>query len=204
MANLPRRDYTGPDVPFDELVAAARAGDPAALGELARRYEPQVRLVARKRLSAALRPYLDSMDLVQSVHRSVLIGLREDRFDIAHPDQLVALALTIVRRKAARKWQREQRRQRLSGGGSGDLPDLFAALAGPDADPTEVAQYRDAVAHVCARCDDSERRAMELLLLGYRTADAARELGLNPDVLRVKVSRLRARLRAVGVGAEWL
>lgn len=186
-------------------MARAQQGDTDALGELARHYEPEIRLVARKRLSAALRPYLDTMDLVQSVHRSVLIGLRANKFDVSHPDQLIALALTIVRRKAARKWQREQRQQRLSGSGkSRDLADLLVALASPETDPAELARYRDAAAQVCAHCDDSERAAMELLLLGYRTADAARELGLNPDVLRVKISRLRQRLRAAGVGAEWL
>ena len=40
--------------------------------ELVAAYEPEVRLVARVRLGTALRPYLDSVDLVQSVHRSVL------------------------------------------------------------------------------------------------------------------------------------
>jgi RNA polymerase sigma-70 factor (ECF subfamily) len=193
--------------PFAVVLARARQGDEAALTELARRYEPEVRLVARKRLSAALRPYLDSMDLVQSVHRSVLFGLRNQKFDLERPEQLVALALTIVRRKAARKWQRAQRQQRLSGQGwSSDtsLPDLFAALSSPDADPADTARYRDAVAQICTHLEDTDRQIMELLLLGYRTADAARELGLNPDVTRVKVSRLRQRLRAAGIGAEWL
>jgi RNA polymerase sigma factor (sigma-70 family) len=191
---------------FEQLLVQARQGDGVALGELARRYEPELRLVARKRLSAALRPYLDSMDLVQSVHRSILIGLRDNKYELEHPDQLVALALTIVRRKAAKKWQREQRQQRLSGAGQpgASLPDLFVALAGSEADPAETARYRDAAAQVCSQLDAADRQVMELLLLGYRIADAARELGLNADVLRVKVSRLRQRLRAAGVGADWL
>jgi RNA polymerase sigma-70 factor (ECF subfamily) len=188
-------------------LAKARAGDQDALTELARRYEPEVRLVARKRLSAALRPYLDSMDLVQSVHRSVLFGLRDHKFDLERPEQLVALALTIVRRKAARKSQRAQRQQRLSGharSADNSLPGLIAALSSTESDPAETARYRDAVAQICAQLEDGDKQIMELLLLGYRTADAARELGLNPDVTRVKVSRLRQRLRAAGVGADWL
>src|SRR5262245_25326113 len=40
---------------FSTLLARARAGDEGALAELARRYEPEVRLVARIRLGAALR-----------------------------------------------------------------------------------------------------------------------------------------------------
>jgi RNA polymerase sigma-70 factor (ECF subfamily) len=45
---------------------------------------------------------------------------------------------------------------------------------------------------------------VELRLQGYSTADAARELGLDADVLRVRLSRLRQRLRAGGVLTEWL
>src|SRR6188508_2597024 len=61
---------------FDEILARARTGDEDALTELARQYEPEVRAVARVRLGPALRPYLDTMDLVQSVHRSLMVGLR--------------------------------------------------------------------------------------------------------------------------------
>jgi RNA polymerase sigma-70 factor (ECF subfamily) len=61
---------------FAALIARAQAGDPTALAELVRRYESRVRLVARVLLGKALQPYLDSMDLVQSVHRSLLGGPR--------------------------------------------------------------------------------------------------------------------------------
>ena len=63
------------------------------------------RIVAHFLLSRDLRPYLDSLDLVQSVHKSLLLGLRSDKFDISNPEKLVALALTMVRRKAARHWR---------------------------------------------------------------------------------------------------
>ena len=52
--------------------------------------------------------------------------------------------------------------------------------------------------------DATERQLLEMNLQGYRTAEIARELGLNADVLRVKLSRLRARLRAAGVAADWV
>ena len=47
-------------------------------------------------LGPALRPYLDSLDLVQSVHRSLLLGLRQEKYDISSPDQIIALAVTLV------------------------------------------------------------------------------------------------------------
>jgi RNA polymerase sigma-70 factor (ECF subfamily) len=61
---------------FADLLARARRQDPAALAELVQRYESRVRMVARVLLGPALRPYLDSLDLVQSVHRSLMLGIQ--------------------------------------------------------------------------------------------------------------------------------
>src|ERR1051326_9256484 len=111
---------------FAALLARARGGDRAALEQLTTEYEPKLRLVARVLLGPALRPYLDSVDLVQSVHRSLMLGLRDEKFTPEGPENLLALALTLVRGKVARHWRRLQRQQRLSGAGTGppDLPGL--------------------------------------------------------------------------------
>lgn len=190
--------------PFRELIDRARQGDQQALGDLVRRYEPEVRMVARLRLGSALRPHLDSIDLVQSVHHSLMIGLRQNRFEITSPQQLIALALTIVRRKAARAWQRLKRQQRLSGDGEGALARTLLDLTSPEQDPAAIAQYRDTVEGVCRTLDVVEKQLLEMHLEGYRTVEIAEHLNLNADVLRVKLSRLRARLRAQGIVAEEL
>jgi RNA polymerase sigma-70 factor (ECF subfamily) len=111
-------------------------------------------------LGPALRPYLDSMDLVQSVHRSLLLGLRENKFDIATPQQLLALALTMVRRKVARHWRRMQRQQRLSGVSTAktEAPTLLTELSTPGNDPAETASFRDAVQQLWQHLDTTERR----------------------------------------------
>jgi RNA polymerase sigma factor (sigma-70 family) len=189
---------------FDEILARARTGDEEALTELARQYEPEVRAVARVRLGPALRPYLDTMDLVQSVHRSLLVGLRANKFAFNGPDQLIALAVTIVRRKAARYWQRAQRQQRL--GPSTDdapLPDLLMNLTSTDEDPGKTAETTDAVNRVVGLLDGLDRKLLELSLQGYKTVEIAEMLDQNADVLRVRLSRLRAKLRAIGVTESW-
>lgn len=197
---------TDPRDGFSEVVARARRGDRAALTELVRTYEQEIRVMARVLLGPALRPHLDSMDLVQSVHRTLMVGLLEQKFDIATPDNLIALALTIVRRKAARCWRRAQRQERLqtSTNESGTLVDVLVSLSSGEADPGRAAQLREAVDQVCAGLTDQERKVIELRLQGYRTVEVAGELGLDPDVLRVQLSRLRQRLRARGVLDEWL
>ncbi len=185
---------------FDMLLEAARAGDAAAMEQLVAQYEPELRIVARARLGVALRPHLDSVDLVQSVHRSLLVGLRANRFDIASPEKLLGLALTIVRRKVARHWRHLKRQQRLSGaeGGSEQLIDTMLSLQSIDPSGNSEVELRDNLQRLMEQLDPVEKQLISLRIEGYSTIDVARKLHLDPDVLRVKLSRLRKRLREKG------
>jgi hypothetical protein len=110
-------------VEFLDLLERGRNGDQEALTVLVQQYEREVRVTARVLLGPALRPHLDSLDLVQSVHRSLLVGLHGGRFEFNSPKDLVALALTMVRRKVARQWRHLQRQKRLeSSSASQNLP----------------------------------------------------------------------------------
>lgn len=191
---------------FASLLSRARQHDEAAMNELCRQYEPRLRIVARVLLGPALRPILDSMDLVQSVHRSLLIGIREEKLDISTPENLVALALTLLRRKVARHWRREQRQRRSQTGESAAdlLPAILTDLTTSEAGPAETAQYRDQVQQLCRQLDATERQVLALRLDGHTTAEIAHELGLNHVTLRVRLTRLRERLRSSGVLHDWL
>jgi RNA polymerase sigma-70 factor (ECF subfamily) len=186
---------------FAALLERGRQGDPNALRILAQQYEFKVRLVARYLLGPALRPYLDSMDLVQSVHRSLLLGLRQDKFNISTPENLMALALTLVRRKAARQWRRMRRQRRLDSGSAegGSLSQLLTSLSTPLPDPARTVQFNDQVEHLCGNLDATERRLLELRLQGYSPAEVAAQLGLSVNAYYVRLSRLRQRLRDSGV-----
>ena len=108
----------------------AANGDSDAQRQICLQYERQVIIVARVLLGPLLRPHLDTVDVMQSVHRSMLVGLRDQKFDVSSPDKLIALACTIVRRKVARGWRKHRRQvrrepSRIAGGFRriGQLPD---------------------------------------------------------------------------------
>jgi RNA polymerase sigma factor (sigma-70 family) len=186
---------------FDLLLAAARSGDETAMQRLIQQYEPELRIVARHRLGPALRPHLDTIDLVQSVHRSLLIGLRAARFDISSAENLIALAVTIVQRKAAKHWRHLKRQQRLSGhdDSQGDLLETMLSLRADRDDVTNEVATRELLAQWLRDVDPVERRLIELRLEGHSTVEVAQILDLDPDVLRVKLSRLRKRMRERGL-----
>jgi RNA polymerase sigma-70 factor (ECF subfamily) len=191
---------------FVTLLERSRKGDQEALSSLVQQYEREVRLMARVLLGPALRPYLDSLDLVQSVHRSLLIGLHGGRFAFNSPKDLLALALTMVRRKVARHWRHLQRQKRLDAapGESGDLPGVLVSLSSPADDPAGAAQFKDQVRHLCAHMTAAERTILEKRLAGYSTAEIGAQLGLSNVALRVRLTRLRQRLQEAGVLDDWL
>jgi RNA polymerase sigma-70 factor (ECF subfamily) len=197
-----------PTPEFAELLEKARAGDREALARLVERYEPKVRLVARVLLGPPLRPYLDSVDVVQSVHRSLLAGLRGGKFDLSAPENLVALAVTMLRRKVARQWRHLRKQHRLS---LGDHPapergptDLLDARAERGVGPAREAEFRDSARKLYAHLGETEQRILDLRLQGHSTDEVAARLGLNPIALRVRMTRLRKRLEESGILAEWV
>lgn len=191
---------------FDLLLAAARSGDETAMQRLVSQYEPELRIVARHRLGPALRPHLDTIDLVQSVHRSLLIGLRANRFDISSPEKLIGLAVTIVRRKAAKHWRHLKRQQRLSNQDEAgdDFVDTMLSLQTPQTDVPADFATQEVLAQWLASLDNIEKQLITMRLEGHSTAEVAQALELDPDVLRVKLSRLRKRLRERGFVDELL
>jgi len=196
---------TNPADDLGPLLDEVRAGDDAALSRLLQQYEPRLRTAARVLLGPFLRPHLDSIDLVQSVHRELLPGLREGKYDLSSSQQLLGLALTVIRRKVARNWRRLQREQKL--GGLPENPDAppETALASrhADDDPLANALVNDAIQTMLRRLGDDDRRLVERRLQGHSTIDIAQELNCDPHILRARLSRLRQKLRAEGF-ADWL
>ena len=191
---------------FSMLLARAKIGDVTALAQLSAAYENRVRMVARVLLGPALRPHFDSLDLTQSVHRSILIGLRHDKYDVSSPENLVGLAVTIVHRKVARHWRHMRRQVRLSGASpqNTELPTALLSLTSAEDDPSQAAEYNDRVKHLCQHLTTDERVLIEKRLQGYSTVEIAQQLGLNSVTLRVRLNRMRQRLRSAGLLEEWL
>jgi RNA polymerase sigma-70 factor (ECF subfamily) len=189
-----------PEAEFEDLLRKARQGDAAAMSAIAATYEEDLRIAARFHLGMALRPYLDTLDLVQSVHRTLMVGLRSEKFDISSPQKLVALVLTMVRRKAAHHWRRHRRQLRSRE----SIQEQFTQECRSSNDPARQAAHQDSVTVLWTMLSDEERHLIELRLLGHSNVETARLTGQPAETVRVRLFRLRHRLKNRGVDAGWL
>ncbi|MCC6511984.1 MAG: sigma-70 family RNA polymerase sigma factor, partial [Pirellulaceae bacterium] len=176
------------DEQFVHLMARATSGDIDAQTDICSQYERQVRIVARVLLGAALRPHLDSMDLMQSVHKSLLMGLRDKRFDVSSPEKLVSLACTIVRRKVARKWRINRRQIMLDTHATthDTLEATLHTLTPGGTTPMEKAALTESIQSLCEGLSDVERVMVQRRMEGFTTGEVAAELKIHPVAIRVR------------------
>ena len=186
-----------PNDDFVALLARVRRGDESAAGELVLRYERAVLRAVRSRLGQNLRRAMDSMDVVQSVHQSLLLGLRSQRFDMDSPGQLIALAVVMVQRKIARHW-RKIKRLPTQGETAGSSGGTLNGISGDEPPPADLAIAGDLLEHFLAQLGDFDRKLVELKLEGYSSVEAAAVLDRQPAFIRMRWSRLRQLLRSRG------
>jgi len=179
------------EMDFQELVRRAADGSEAALAHMLQRCEPKFEIVARVSLGPLLRSQVDTLDLVQSMKRMLIPGLRAGHFQLESPEQLVALAATVIRRKVALYWRRQRRK---------NVPPLSAtaisdAVGRAGNTPLTELENEEYLARLLEKLTPEERRLFHLQLEGMTIAEIARALGCSAGPLRAKLCRLRKKLR---------
>src|SRR5262245_24261641 len=192
-----------PNDDFADLLARVRGGDDAATAELVRRYERTVLRSVRSRLSQAMRGALDSMDVMQSVYRSLLTGVKNERFQLTTPQQLIGLAVVLVQRKVARHWRKLKRIPNMANAAAdlNSAPPL-EAIASDEAPPSEIATANDLLVAFLTQLDAFDRQLDRLKLAGHSSVESAAILGREPAFVRMRWSRLRQQLRDRGYTDE--
>ena len=197
--NADNSAFSPPDDDFANLLARVRGGDESAARELVARYERAVLRSVRSRLSPVLRSALDSMDVMQSVHRSLLTGLRIGRFELTSPQHLVGLAVVMVERKVARHW-RQLKRCPLARSGAAHPAEAnrLETIASREPTPSQIASANDLLERCLAQLNNFDRQLVRLKLAGHSSIESAALLGREPAFIRMRWSRLRQLLRERG------
>ena len=189
---------------FEELMRRVRAGDGAAAEQLVRRYEPTIRRVVRVRLvDARLQRLFDSMDICQSVFGSFFIHAALGDYDLATPEQLLGLLVTMSRKKVvdqsrrAGAARRDYRRTKEAAAGA------EKQWAADDPSPSRQVAGQELLEEFRRRLTDAERQIADRRSAGLNWQEVAAELGGNPEALRKQLARGVERVsRELGLEPE--
>jgi RNA polymerase sigma-70 factor (ECF subfamily) len=192
----------------EQLLAEARGGQRARLGELLELYRNYLYLLARTQIDLHLQARANPSDLVQetflhacrhfrqfrgSSEKELLGWLR--RILLRNLARLVERQVLAQKRTVRREISLEQRRRALQRSSA----DFEAALASPQSSPSAQAQQRELAALVAdqvAQLPDSYREVIVLRNLeGLPFEEVARRMGRTAGAVRVLWLRALDRLR---------
>lgn len=183
------------DDSFRLLLRRVRAGEPEAVAELIRAYEPEIRRAVRVRLTDfRMRRLLDSMDVCQSVWANFFIHVNLGRFDLERPEELLKLLSVMARNKLRDHARRQHADRRDCRRVARSNDDALRALADCQPTPSRVLAGKDLLEQVRNRLPPEERHLAEQRALGRDWADLAAECGASPEALRKRLARALDRI----------
>ncbi|MFO0949943.1 MAG: sigma-70 family RNA polymerase sigma factor [Isosphaeraceae bacterium] len=188
------------DIDLAELISRARGGDAAAFSDIVRRFEPELRVVVRARLPRDLRPRFDSLDILQSLWKSVLRkdGAELPRFENSR--HLVGFLAGVARNKIYEQHRRRTQTQKYDLSREEQLVvrrggrDQLREVPSPDPSPSETVQERDRLSQLLRGRSILERQVVNLRRSGLTYEEIAENLGLHEAAVRRIVDALRKRL----------
>ena len=170
-------------------------GDSAA-ADLVLAFEPYLRMVVRKKLSARLRAKFDSMDVVQSVWADVSGGFREAGWRFADEAHLRAFLVKVTRHRFIDQVRRHRtalaRESPLGALAKADEP------LSPLSSPSEFAQADELRHRMLALCSPAHREIVRLRMCGVPVAEIANRTGLHVGSVHRILQDLACR-----VALEW-
>jgi RNA polymerase sigma-70 factor (ECF subfamily) len=182
----------GPGLPA--LLDRLRQGDEAAAEAVFRAYEPYLRMVVRRQLSAALRAKFDSADVVQSVWADLLRGFRSAGWQFPDTAHLRAFLVRATRNRFIDRLRRHlaelEREQPLLDSDADGVP------ASAEPDPGDVAQARELWEHLLADAPPTHAEVLRLKRAGKTLAEIAAATGLHESSVRRILYDLARRLDA--------
>lgn len=183
------RATTNADQSDSVLVAAARAGDKAALATLLGRHYPSVSRLCRR----LLREPQAAEDATQEAVLLALLNLDRLRSPERFAPWFAGIARNVCRQALRARSREPLSREALDGGRR--LPEP----ADPDADPallTELADQTARVRRAVMGLADGQRRAVTLFYLsGLSQAESAARLGIDVGAVKTRLHKARGTLR---------
>lgn len=180
------------DESLEGLLKRLHEGDLSAAEAVFRIYEPYLRMVVRRQLSASLRPKFDSLDIVQSVWVDVLQGFREAGWRFPDPAHLRAFLIKATRNRFIDRMR--QHRLALEKEEPGAAALLSDSRADPGETPTAQLHAQELWEKLLKECPPNHRDVLHLKRQGHSLAEIAERTNLHPGSVRRILYDLAARM----------
>ena len=178
--------------PLEALLFQLSSGDADAIQSVFRTYEPYLRMVVRKQLSAPLRAKFDSLDIVQSVWADLFKGFQAGSWQFSSPEQLRAFLVKVTRNRLIDRVRQQQMplrfERRLEEGEFLNLPQARQTEVGGQLEAAEMWQ------RLMALCPAKHRRLLELKRQGLSLIEIAAQTNLHEGSVRRIFYELAANL----------
>jgi RNA polymerase sigma factor (sigma-70 family) len=172
---------SGP-APLDALLEKLSAGNPQAAEQVFRTFEPYLRMVVRRQLSAGLRAKFDSMDIVQSVWADVLDGFRSSKWSFRDAEHLKAFLVRVTRNRFVDRLRTN--RPALERERSLPQPEMDALPASRQGGVSETARVDELWQQVLDACPPAHCELVRLKRDGVPLAEIATRTGLHESSVR--------------------
>lgn len=191
---------------FEVLIRRIGEGSDEAVWELLNRYSANILRVVRRHLPAELRPKVDSVDIVQSVWKSLL--RKGEGFDhIASAEQFIGYIAGVARYKVfethrhfTKYAQFDIRREgplQLAGNRSDDAGDAIPDCIDPKSeDPADAMHARESWEVAMQKAGERGQHLVQLRLQGMTYAEIAEETGLSAITVRRTLASVLTSLTA--------
>lgn len=190
------------DAVFSDLITQVQQGDERAIAHLLHAFEPEVRLMVRRRLPHVLRSQFDSVDFLQLVWTSVFVGAQREEMNFDNAHHFRAFLAGIVQNKVYQEYRKrtKSKKYQLSreeplyvrrGTHEGPLD-----VPAPDPTPSQEAQANDRMAQLAVGRSPAEVRALELRRYGLTFEEIAAHTGMHERTVRRLIGELRDQQEA--------
>jgi RNA polymerase sigma factor (sigma-70 family) len=181
---------------FRDLLRRVRAGDQDAARVLALRFEPDIRRAAHGPLhDLRLRNLLDSMDICQAVLAEFFVRAADGQFELAEPEELLKLFVTMARNQVLDESRRHRAGRRDHRRQVSDLSEhCLGGLADDTPTPSRIVSTRELLAEVSRRLSAEERDLLDQRTQGHEWTALAEQRGVSPAALRKKLTRALSRV----------
>jgi len=167
---------------LDNLLQKLTVGDTDAAEQVFLAYEPYLRMVVRRKLTAGMRAKFDSMDIVQSVWADLLDGFRQARWKFQDVDHLRAFLVKVTHHRFVDRVRQHapalDHEQPIT-------PSGLETMASPgEARPSQLAQADELWERLMATASPAHRQILDLKRQGFSLDEIAARTQLHKSSVR--------------------